>query len=103
MEISYIKNTPRYERLLMNAEIYTKPDCQYCVKAKELFEKQGVSYVEYIISPGFGEKTLSKNQIYVTREMLLEKIPSAKTVPQIWLEGSYIGGYTELDAFFSKK
>lgn len=87
----------------MHAEIYTKPDCPYCVKAKALFDKQGVSYKEYIISPGFGEKSLSENQVYVTRDTLLEKLPSARTVPQIWLEGSYIGGYTELDAFFSKK
>lgn len=87
----------------MHAEIYTKPNCPYCVRAKALFNEKGITYKEYIISPGFGEKPLSENQVYVTRETLLEKIPAAKTVPQIWLEGSYIGGYTELDAFFSKK
>lgn len=86
----------------MQAEIYTKTNCPYCVKAKALFDEKGIRYNEYIISPGFGEKPLAENQQYVTRDALLEKAPNAKTVPQIWLEGSYIGGYTELAAFFNK-
>ncbi len=86
----------------MQAEIYTKTSCPYCVKAKALLAEKGISYREYIISPGFGESTLGENQRYVTRDQLLEKAPNAKTVPQIWLEGNYIGGYTELAAFFGK-
>lgn len=86
----------------MQAEIYTKTNCPYCFKAKDLFDKQNISYVEYIISAGLGESLPSANQQYVTREQLLERAPQAKTVPQIWLEGNYIGGYTELAAFFAK-
>lgn len=86
----------------MKAEIYTKTSCPYCVRAKNLFNEKGIEYVEYIISPGFGEKALAENQQYVTREALLERAPGAKTVPQIWLEGNYIGGYTELHSFFNK-
>ena len=86
----------------MKAEIYTKSNCGYCVKAKALFAEKDISYNEYIISPGFGESTLGPNQSYVTKSQLLEKAPNAKTVPQIWLEGNYIGGYTELAAFFNK-
>ena len=87
----------------MKAEIYTKANCPYCVKAKALFNDKDISYQEYIISPGFGESTLAENQQYVTKDMLLEKAPNAKTVPQIWLEGNYIGGYTELAAFFNRQ
>jgi len=87
----------------MKAEIYTKTNCPYCVRAKALFNEKGIDYNEYIISPGFGESELSENQRYVTREALLEKAPNAKTVPQIWLEGNYIGGYTELAAFFNRQ
>ena len=35
-----------------------------------------------------------------TREQLLESVPSAKTVPQIFLDGNYIGGFTELRKYF---
>jgi glutaredoxin 3 len=86
----------------MKAEIYTKSNCSYCVKAKALLEEKGIEYQEYIISVGFGESSIRGNQFYVTKAQLLEKAPHAKTVPQIWLEGNYIGGYTELHSFFSK-
>jgi|APFre7841882654_1041346.scaffolds.fasta_scaffold104511_2 glutaredoxin 3 len=86
----------------MQAEIYTKADCQYCKKAKELFLEKDISYQEFIISPGFDEDPAGPNQQYVTKAALLERAPNAKTVPQIWLEGNYIGGYTELAAFFNK-
>jgi glutaredoxin 3 len=72
----------------MRAEIWTKPNCPYCVRAKALMEQKGVQYDEHIV----GET--------VTREQLLEKAPNAKTVPQIWLDSSYVGGYTELAAFW---
>jgi glutaredoxin 3 len=72
----------------MRAEIWTKPNCPYCVRAKALMEQKGVQYDEHIL----GET--------VTREQLLEKAPNAKTVPQIWLDSSYVGGYTELAAFW---
>jgi glutaredoxin len=43
---------------------------------------------------------------YVTRDDLLALAPNASTVPQIWLveddKPIYIGGYTELAAFFEK-
>lgn len=73
----------------MNAEIYTKTDCNYCVRAKELFKKKNVEYREFILGTDFD------------KEDLLVKAPYARSVPQIWLDGNYIGGYTELAAFFN--
>lgn len=74
----------------MKAEIWTKQNCPYCVRAKALFEQKGVEYTEFTIGEG------------VTREQLLERAPNARTVPQIWLDDSYVGGYTELAAFYGK-
>jgi glutaredoxin 3 len=37
-----------------------------------------------------------------TREQLLESIPQARTVPQIILNGEYIGGYDQLKTHFNK-
>lgn len=31
-----------------------------------------------------------------TKEQLLEAVPNARSVPQIFLNGEYIGGFTEL-------
>jgi len=87
----------------MQAEIYSKLDCPYCVKAKALLTEKGIPYREYIVSTGLGEKQAAANQQYVTKADLLEKYPTAKTVPQIWLDGKHIGGYTELAAHFAAK
>lgn len=38
-----------------------------------------------------------------TKEQLLESIPSARSVPQIYLDGNYIGGYTELRKYFQNE
>lgn len=85
----------------MKAEIWTKPNCPYCDRAKNLFNIKGVEYDEVII--GLAESTstsLKPNQRLESRETLLERAPNAKTVPQIWLDNNYIGGYTELAAFY---
>ena len=59
----------------MQAQIYTKVNCAYCFKAKELLNSKGIIYNEYIISSGMNEQTPSNNQFYVTRDELLEKAP----------------------------
>lgn len=86
----------------MKAEIYTKDMCPYCVKAKELLNKLNIDYVEYKISAGYGEPTPAPNQFYVTKAALLEKLPTAKTVPQIWIDGRHIGGCDDLYAAYAK-
>ena len=64
--------------------IYGKEGCSYCERARALCESQGLKF-EYLI---MGED--------YSRETLLETFPGAKTVPQIVVNGSKIGGYTEL-------
>lgn len=86
----------------MKAEIWTKPNCPYCVKAKTLFNMKGIEYNEKIISLTESQTMeLQANQELTTRDALLERVPNAKTVPQIWLDDNYIGGYTELAAFYN--
>lgn len=87
----------------MQAEIWTKSNCSFCVKAKTLMDQRGISYKEFVIDTGIGQTTLTEGQTLVTREQLLEKAPAARTVPQIWLNDNYIGGYTELASFLDFK
>ena len=69
---------------MIKSVIYTKKSCTYCEEAKSLLELKNIEYRE----------------LEVTRpevlDQLLELVPEAKTVPQIFIEGIYIGGYTEL-------
>ena len=66
--------------------IYGKPSCGYCVMAKSLCEQKGVEY-EY----------LTIQEDYTTEEFF-EKFPTARTFPQITMDGEAIGGSTELEA-----
>ena len=82
----------------MQAEIYTKTTCPWCDKAKEILNELNIPYQEFILSPGYDEDKPQANQRYVSRADLLERMPGAKTVPQIWIDGEHIGGCTDLQA-----
>lgn len=74
----------------MKAIIWSQPQCNYCNQAKTLFASKNIEYEERVIGNGW------------TKQQLLEAVPNARSVPQIFLDDKYIGGYTELRQFFSK-
>ena len=65
-------------------EIYGKPQCPFCDKAKALCEVRGFDYTYKSLGADY------------SREELMEMFPGARTVPQIKVNGNTIGGY---DAF----
>ena len=81
----------------MKAEIWSKTTCPWCDKAKTILTELNIPYDEFIISVGFDEEQVKGNQRYVTKAELLERLPTAKTVPQIWIDGKHIGGCTDLE------
>jgi glutaredoxin 3 len=68
----------------MKAVIWSKYHCPYCDQAKALLTQRGIEFVEHKIGDGY------------TKEDLLEVAPTARTVPQIFLDEELIGGFTEL-------
>ncbi len=79
----------------MTAEVYskTKMHCPYCVKAKALLEKLGISYKEISIEEN--------------REECFDRVRAAtgadpKTAPQIFIDGEWVGGYDKLVARFGE-
>ena len=73
------------------AIIYTKPHCTFCNQAKAIFESNNIEYKE---------RDISDPSI---RHELLTKLPSVKTVPQIYYDGQYIGGYSDLEKFMEEQ
>ena len=67
--------------------IYTGPLCNYCSAAKNLLNKKKVSYTEFDI----GVDSLK-------RQEMQEKTNGARTIPQIFIGDTYVGGYNELNA-----
>lgn len=72
-------------------DIYTKFGCPFCVRAKHLLDKKGAAYNEYDITMG-GEK----------RDEMLKRAPEARTVPQIFIGETYVGGSDDLAALEAK-
>jgi len=70
----------------MKVEIYSKPQCPYCVQAKALAEREGHELTYKMLDEDFD------------RETLMETFPGARTFPQIIVDGEKIGGYTEFKA-----
>ena len=68
----------------MKAIVWSKYHCTFCEQAKSLLSRKGIEIEERKIGDGW------------TKEELHEAVPNARTVPQIFLDGEYIGGYNEL-------
>ena len=68
----------------MNIEMYTTQTCPYCASAKALLQKEGLEYTEIDVSTDADK----------AREMVERS--GRRTVPQIFLDGQSIGGFTEL-------
>jgi glutaredoxin 3 len=70
-----------------HVEIYTSPLCGYCHAAKRLLTQKGVSFTEYDV---LRDPAL--------REQMIARARGARTVPQIWIGETHVGGCDELYA-----
>jgi glutaredoxin 3 len=66
-------------------EIYTTPTCGYCAAAKRLLKTKGVAFAETDVSM---DPTL--------RATMMERAGGRRTVPQIFIGGSHVGGCDDL-------
>jgi len=69
----------------MKAIIWSKYHCPYCDKAKSLLKLRRIEFEERKLGDGW------------TKEELLEAVPTARSVPQIFIDDKLIGGYQELE------
>jgi len=78
----------------MKIEIYSKPACPFCDKAlflaQQVVQESVHTYNKFMLDEDF------------TREELFEKFPTARTFPQITIDGESIGGYTEFEAYLNE-
>lgn len=83
----------------MSAEVYTRNPCPYCVNAKKLLELRGVEYTEIPVDEGVRDALFERVINATKSEENPEGVPPTK-VPQIFLDGQYIGGYDNLVAHY---
>jgi glutaredoxin 3 len=67
--------------------VYTSQICPYCVRAKSLLKKKGAAFEEIDISMDVK-----------AREEMLAASGGARTVPQIFIGDTHVGGCEELYA-----
>lgn len=73
-------------------EIYGTKVCPYCVQAKRLVGQKDWELKEYKVD----ERT------ELREEMISRAGQEVRTVPQIFVNGSYVGGYTDFVDFLDK-
>jgi len=69
---------------MTQAIVWSKNSCPFCDQAKRLLKMKDIEFEERNINEDW------------TRDQLLEAVPTARTLPQIFLDDNYIGGFTEL-------
>jgi glutaredoxin len=75
---------------MTKAIVWSKDNCTFCDQAKALLQQRNIAYEERKIGYGY------------SREDLLESVPTARTLPQIFVNNNHIGGFTELRKYIEE-
>ena len=76
----------------MEAKIYSTPRCSWCDRVARILEDKEVTVEKIDVS---GSKELLK-------EMQRAAGEKVTTVPQVIIDGEYVGGYTEVERFLNR-
>ena len=74
--------------LPLDVSIFTRPGCEYCARAKDLLKKHGIAYEELVL-----------NRDYTSHS--LRAVAGVDSVPQIFINGDYVGGAESLEEWFA--
>ena len=67
----------------------TKPGCPFCAKAKEMLREYGMDFEEVVLGRDATSRTV-------------RAMTGKETVPQVFVEGEYIGGSEDLEAWLQR-
>lgn len=74
----------------MKVIVWSKYDCSMCEQAKNLLKSKDILFEERKIGDGW------------TREDLLESVPTARSVPQIFIDDQHIGGFNDMKKYLEE-
>lgn len=75
--------------LPLDVTVFSRDGCAYCAQAKALLQDAGIEYEELVLNRDFSESTI-------------RAISAASTVPQVFINGSLVGGSEALKEYFAK-
>ncbi len=70
----------------LDVTVFTREGCPYCVRAKGLLHDAGIRFEELVLNRDYSEATL-------------RAVSGKATVPQVFINGEYIGGSEDLDQY----
>jgi len=73
----------------LDVTVFTRAGCEYCVRAKNLLDDAGISFEELVLNRDFNESTI-------------RAVSGKSTVPQVFINGNYIGGSEDLEQYFKE-
>lgn len=69
---------------MKQAIVWSKAGCVNCDRARTLLITKGYTVEERKLDEGY------------TKQQLLEEIPGARAVPQVIIDGKFIGGFSQI-------
>lgn len=73
----------------MKAKVFSKVGCPYCVNAKRVLNSKNIPFEEIMF-----------DGVSITKDSISKEVGrSISTLPQILIDGVYVGGYSELVTF----
>jgi glutaredoxin-like protein len=85
--LSYI--APNAARPL-DVTVFSREGCPYCTRAKGLLRDAGIQFEELILNRDFSESTI-------------RAVSGMSTVPQVFVNGDYIGGSEDLETWLARQ
>lgn len=70
--------------------VYSTAVCPYCIRAKELLKREGISFEEIRVD---ADPTL---------RLKMEQMSGRRTVPQIFIGERHVGGFDDLKALYER-
>jgi len=72
----------------LDITVFSRPGCEYCAKAKSLLLERGLAYEELVLNRDFTDRSL-------------RAVAGGTTFPQIFVNGSHIGGADDLEIWLA--
>jgi glutaredoxin-like protein len=73
----------------LDVTVFTRAGCEYCARAKCLLGDAGIDFEELVLNRDYSEATL-------------RAVSGKSTVPQVFINGDYIGGSEDLEQYFKQ-
>ncbi len=72
----------------LDVSVFTRPGCEYCARAKGMLHDAGIPFEELVLNRDYTSRTL-------------RAIAGIDSVPQVFINGDYVGGAEALEKWFA--